>query len=246
VKSPILQVNSEEKETSREPLYVIWHDNDFDFALWVYENSCLKEKKRVILRQRTRPQREGMRGAFTQLKTGMEEWKKQFEANPKAREFSANVPSRGETITLDQVNKYLENFDEEHSVSILSNLSEVAQIIFDMKWSVQRDPEARFVTSDDPFVLLRPASIKKYGPNAIGSRPGLLFKDVELTLPLSSEQFPLAGWILENNTYLPAEDIMVRQINHRTITHSSDRVITKSKKDAESIRDRYTETKDKS
>jgi len=32
-------------------MYIIWHDNDFDLALWVYKNSCLKDKERVILRQ---------------------------------------------------------------------------------------------------------------------------------------------------------------------------------------------------
>ena len=30
-------------------MYTIWHDNDFDFALWVYENSNLKREK-VLLR----------------------------------------------------------------------------------------------------------------------------------------------------------------------------------------------------
>ncbi len=32
-------------------MYIIWHDNDFDLALWVYQNSCLKDKEKVILRQ---------------------------------------------------------------------------------------------------------------------------------------------------------------------------------------------------
>ena len=30
--------------------YTIWHDNDFDFALWVYENSCLKDYSDVQIR----------------------------------------------------------------------------------------------------------------------------------------------------------------------------------------------------
>lgn len=32
-------------------MYIIWHDNDYDFALWVYKNSILKTKEKVILRQ---------------------------------------------------------------------------------------------------------------------------------------------------------------------------------------------------
>ena len=30
--------------------FTIWHDNDYDFALWVYENSELKNKANVIIR----------------------------------------------------------------------------------------------------------------------------------------------------------------------------------------------------
>ncbi|MFH1472918.1 MAG: DUF4238 domain-containing protein, partial [bacterium] len=100
---------------------------------------------------RTRPYREGLRGAFMQLKDGMEEWKKQFEANPKAKEASANMPrQKGESITIDEIDKYINNFDEHHSVSIVENLSHVAQIIFDMKWSIWKDKNNNFVTSDDP------------------------------------------------------------------------------------------------
>lgn len=32
-------------------MYIIWHDNDYDFALWVYQNTNLKLKENVILRQ---------------------------------------------------------------------------------------------------------------------------------------------------------------------------------------------------
>lgn len=32
-------------------MYIIWHDNDYDFALWVYQNSILKTKDKVILKQ---------------------------------------------------------------------------------------------------------------------------------------------------------------------------------------------------
>ncbi|MFH1769920.1 MAG: DUF4238 domain-containing protein, partial [Parcubacteria group bacterium] len=99
------------------------------------------------------------------------------------------------------------------------------------------------VTSDDPLVLIRPAALKKYGPNAFGSIPGLLYKDTELTLPISKDRLLLAGWVLNEDSYMEVEDDMVRNINHRTITRSSDRVITKSEEDAEAIRDKYTKTK---
>jgi len=194
---------------------------------------------------RTSPYRESLKGAFTQLKTGMEDWKKQFEANPHAKRMAQNTPSSGDSITLGELDQYLDNFNEEHSVSMITQLPKIAQIIFDMKWSIWKDKNNNFVTSDNPLVLLRPLSIKRYGPNAIGSRPGLLFKDVELTLPLSKDRLLLAGWILNEDSYFSVEGDKVRNINYRTITHSSKKVITKSKKDAEAVRDRYTETKDK-
>lgn len=193
---------------------------------------------------RTAPYRESLRGAFTQLKSGMEDWKKQFDKNPDAKRMAVNTPTSGEFISLEELNQYLDNFNEEHSVSMITQLPEVAQIIFDMKWSIWEDSNSGFVTSDNPLVLLRPAAIQKYGPNAIGSRPGLLFKDVELTLPLSKNRMLLAGWILEEDSYISVGEDQVRQINHRTITRSSKRVVTKSEVDAKAIRDRYTETKD--
>lgn len=197
---------------------------------------------------RTSPYRESLRGALGTLRSSTEDWKKQFETmSEESKKKMAAIPSsgKGESISIDDLDKYLGNFNEHHSMNVIEQLPEIAQIIFDMKWCIWRDVHSNFVTSDDPVVLLRPESIKKYGPNAIGSRPGLLYKDTELTLPLSKDRLLLAGWILNENSYMDVPDDIVQKINHRTITGSSDRVITKSQRDAESIRDKYTETKDK-
>ncbi|MCX6747725.1 MAG: DUF4238 domain-containing protein [Candidatus Nomurabacteria bacterium] len=197
---------------------------------------------------RTSPYREGLREALGTLRSGMEDWKKQFETmSEKSKRAMAAIPSsgKGESISIDDLNKYLGNFNEHHSINVIEQLPEIAQIIFDMKWSIWVDANNNFVTSDDPVVLLRPESIKKYGVNALGSRPGLLYKDTELTLPLSKDRLLLAGWILNKNSYLDVPDDIVQKINHRTITGSSNRVITKSQKDAETIRNKYTETKEK-
>lgn len=197
---------------------------------------------------RTSPYREGLREAFGTLRSGMEDWKKQFETmSEKSKRAMAAIPSsgKGESISINDLDKYLGNFNEHHSVNVIEQLPEIAQIIFDMKWSIWRNVNSNFVTSDDPVVLLRTESIKKYGVNAIGSRPGLLYKDTELTLPLSKDRLLLAGWILNENSYIDAPDDIVQMINYRTITGSSNRIITKSQKDAEAIRDKYTETKDK-
>ena len=110
----------------------------------------------------------------------MEDWIKQFKTIPKARKLASAMPSSGgDTINLNDVKDYLENIEEQHSMSVITGLPEIAQLIFNMKWSVWKNTDAGFVASDDPVVLLRPDSIKKYGPNAIGSRPGLACKDME-------------------------------------------------------------------
>jgi hypothetical protein len=197
---------------------------------------------------RTSPYRERLRGAFGTLRSRVEDWKRQFETmGGESKKAMTASPSSGkdESISIDDLDKYLGNFNEHHSVHIIKQLPEIAQIIFSMKWCIWRDANSNFVTSDDPVVLLRPESIKKYGPNVIGSRPGLLYKDTELTLPLSKDRLLLTGWNLNENSYMDVPDDIVQKINHRTITGSSDRVITRSQKDAEAIRDKYTETKDK-
>ncbi len=191
---------------------------------------------------RTKPQREDLRKMFQKLKGDMEDWKKQFEMNPRAREFASAIPSSGETISLSDINQYLNDFEEHHSVGIIENLPHVAQLIFNMKWSVWKNQNCNFITCDDPLVLLRPASIKKYGPGAFGSLPGLVYKDVELTLPLAKDRLLLAGWILEQDSYIFVDDEMARRINHRTITHSSERVIADSEAKVNAIKEKYTET----
>jgi hypothetical protein len=173
------------------------------------------------------------------LKQWMESWKKQLEINPKGREMLSNPQNKENLISLDDVEKYLDNLDEQHSVSVITNLPEIAQLIFNMKWSVWKSKDNCFVTSDNPLVLLRPMSIKKYGPRAIGSQPGLVYEDVELTLPLSKDRLLLAGWILEKDSYLFVDNDMIQDVNNRTITHSSERIIADSEEKLNVIKNKY-------
>ena len=188
---------------------------------------------------RTQPYREGTRNMFQRLKNSMEEWKKQFETIPRDKRMASVMPSNGESITIEEVTDHLENFKEQHSISVLTQLPEVAQIIFDMKWSIWKSQGTKFVTSDDPVVLLRPEAIKKYGARAIGSQPGLLYKDVELTLPLSKDRLLLAGWILKKDSYISVENELVDSMNHRTITGSSKKVVTSLEAQAIVIKEKY-------
>ena len=193
---------------------------------------------------RTKSTRENLKSMFQQLRDTIIEWKEQSKnlSEEQKRVMAATPSSGGEKIELEDIDNYLNNSSEYHSMNIIEQLPGIAQIIFDMKWSIWVDENDGFVTSDRPVVLLRPESIKKYGARALGSTPGLLYKDVELTIPLSKNRLLLAGWLLNEDTYVNAMFDWVEKVNHRTITGSSERIITKSKKEAEDIKNKYTET----
>ncbi len=187
---------------------------------------------------RTKPYRESMRNMLERLKISMEEWREQFRKNPQARRLSSAMPSSGNGITLKELEAGLADFDEHHAADLIPQVISTAQIIFDMKWSIWKYPkgEGGFVTSDSPLVVMRPASIKKYGKNAIGSQPGLLFQDAEITLPLSKDRLLLAGWILNEDTYYEVPSEIAENINQRTILNSSERIIASNRKKLEEIK----------
>lgn len=192
---------------------------------------------------RTRPQREDMRRMFQNLKESMEEWREQFKTlSPEERRTLGATPSGGgATVTLEELGAGLKDFDEYYAADLISQTVHTAQIIFNMKWSIWCvvNAENTFVTSDSPFVIERPQAIRKYGRNAIGSRPGLIYKDAEVTLPLSRDRLLLAGWILNEDTYITVTPDIAEHLNQRTIFHSSERLIASSKEKMESIKSKY-------
>ncbi len=153
---------------------------------------------------------------------------------PRARENASKIlpPSGGQPITQKDVQEAIENLDDLHSIMLIENLPEVASLIYDMKWGIvsPENPSDEFVTSDHPVSMLRPESIKKYGPDAIGSIPGLVYKDVEISLPLSPKLVLLMGWQIEdeNQFYVPIASEFVEQMNLRTIIQSEEKLIASS------------------
>jgi hypothetical protein len=195
----------------------------------------------ATLMNRTRPHRDHLKNSLEELKDWMED-RERHPISEEEKKTLAAIPSYGgATIDLKTLKEDLKNFDEHHSTSILRSPLHSAALIYHMKWSVWKNENYGFVTSDNPVVLLRPASIKKYGAGTFGSAPGLRWKDVELTLPLSKDRLLLTGWVLNNDSYIPVNDEMAKNINYRTITHSRDQIITSSKARAEDIKSTYTE-----
>ena len=212
----------------------------------------LTDKERIVvsvfiaaLMTRTRPYRDRLKNSLEELRDWMEDWEKHPISDEEKRTMEAMPSSDGATIDLETLKDGLKRFDEHHSTSILRGLSHNAALIYHMKWAVWKNENYGFVTSDDPMVLLRPASIKKFGIGTFGSAPGLKWKDVELTLPLSKDRLLLAGWILNDDSYISVNDEIARKIDHRTITHSHNRIIASSKAKAEDIKTRYTEKPNK-
>ncbi len=103
----------------------------------------------------------------------MEDWEKHPMSNDEKKTMEAIPSSGGATIDLGTLKNGLEHFDEHHSTNILRSLSHSAALIYHMKWTVWKNKSYGFITSDDPVVLLRPASIKKFGAGTFGSSPGL-------------------------------------------------------------------------
>ena len=185
-----------------------------------------------------------MRGMLKKMRESMKEWREQFRSlTPEARKRASVMPSsgKGTSITIEELDAGLNDFDEHHAAGLIDQITHTAQFFFNMKWSIWKHPESggAFVTSDDPLVIRRPESEKKYGRRAFASRPGLMFNDTEVTLPLSKDSLLLAGWILNEDSYCTPPDDMAEGVNQRTILHSSERVIASSKKQLEEIMVKY-------
>lgn len=196
----------------------------------------------AALLHRTRANRDGLRGMLTSLKKVAEEWGEQFKVLSSERKRALRaIPSTGHPISIEEIAEGLENWDEHHSASLIDHIAHTAQIIFQMKWSVWKYPtnQGNFLTSDDPFVMRRPAAELKYGKAAIGARPGLAFRDVEVTVPLSKEHLLLAGWILEHDSYMEVPVDRAEAMNQRVILGSSKQVIACSKAQLEEVMAKY-------
>ena len=211
------------------------------------KNLFLTAEERVIvsvfiaaLMTRTRPYRDHLKSSLEELEDWIKGWEKHPMSEEEKKTLAAIPPSSGATIDLETLKDGLAKFDEHHSASILRSLSHSATLIYHMKWSVWINEGHGFTSSDDPVVVMRPVAIKKFGVDTFGSAPGLRWKDAELTLPLSKDRLLLAGWILNDDSYIQVNDEMARNLDHRTITHSRERIIASSRARAENIKSRYT------
>ena len=131
--------------------------------------------------------------------------------------------SSGEGIPADEFLKMGKDIGSLHTSLIPESIPELAPIIFDMKWAFAiREADAPlFITSDNPFKTVNPVAEAELGVGRIGSMPGLAQKDVEVTLPLSSDIVLFCGWQMSHDClYIPVPKETVEDVNRRTQRHS--------------------------
>lgn len=168
---------------------------------------------------RVRGRREEFKKSFQEII----DWMGSFKQSKKSQKASLPASGNGKIYKLDDIKETLKNFNQRFAVSSM-NLSEHSLgYIVNMKWAFFTAPENTFISSDDPVQLCRPEAELKYGPGAFGSMAGLRHKDVELTFPITSNTFLIAGWKIEKENdllYIPTPNDIIFGLNCRTMRHA--------------------------
>ena len=176
---------------------------------------------------RTQAFRNSIEGFFKEVNDFIRRLEKMPEKQ-KASLVSFPRPSSSERpISAAEFRQMSKDIPTFHSSSIIDMLPEASNIVFNMKWGflVSEEKDEYFITSDNPCVLINVPAIKKFGPRALGSSPGLLQDDVDLTLPLSSRISLLAGWKLKEEAYVPVPRIFIKEINNRVAMHAQEKLM---------------------
>jgi hypothetical protein len=102
-----------------------------------------------------------------------------------------------------------------HSSEMPLMVTEIAPILYDMKWGLITRDEGTdpFITSDNPALMVNPAI-----PYNSFYGPGLGQKDVEVSLPLSPDLALLVGWQVEYDCmYIPVGSETIIEMNRRVM-----------------------------
>ncbi|PLX26817.1 hypothetical protein C0583_05995 [Candidatus Parcubacteria bacterium] len=123
--------------------------------------------------------------------------------------------SSGKGVSIDEIKEGLENFNSHFANSSMNTSLYVANYLYNMHWKLLTAPKDKnFISSDNPAHICSPEREKKFGPNAIGARAGFGHKDIEFTLPLTSNIVLYANWDLLTNNDIKYIDITERQFDN--------------------------------
>lgn len=132
---------------------------------------------------------------LTRPKTKKESTREFFEevvqkskTDSRSNKISRNTPSSGNPISVEEIEEGLKDFNSFYNQSMISNAYEHAFILLSMDWNFFFCPKnINFICSDAPLSMCAPEKEEKFGSKAIGSRSGLLHKDIEITFPISAD-----------------------------------------------------------
>ncbi len=106
----------------------------------------------------------------------------------------------------------------------LSHIDKAASIISRMNWSIMRTTEdAPFITCDNPYFEINPKSTSSW------DRAGLLNKDIEISLPLSSTLCFFASWTKAPSWFSLASPRHVHQFNLRSMMGAREFIVASTK-----------------
>lgn len=153
-------------------------------------------------------------------------------------------PGNDEGVPVSELLKHRDDMSTFMASGLPDNVEGIAPIIYDMQWALIYDKKGRFITSDDPVVLVNPTLDAMNGGKGTWMRAGLAQDDVELSFPLTKHVQLLAGWKLAKDLwYVNALESHVEEFNRRQLRHS--RTIVLSSKALAGARLREIETRNR-
>lgn len=197
-----------------------------------YEERALISVFAGAMLLRTNAFRKNIHATFKEIEEKIEILEKLPEEKKRIIASFSSKPSPDIVMTGEELKKVSEDVSSYHSSTIMEILTKVSNIINEMQWKflISEEKDNFFITSDNPCVLINVDAMKKYGFNSIYSNPGLLYDEVELSLPLSSQVSLLAGWKMKKEGYLTVPSKVINQINVRTMLYAIEKIIGKSNK----------------
>ena len=140
------------------------------------------------------------------------------------RDIGKKLPDDFDESWFDH-SRYKINASKSFILKMMVSLTEIAKIIFNMTWTfIHTTEKAWFITSDSPVNMRNPKS------NSPWYGQGLMYQDIEVTIPLSRQICILATWKKGLWPHIDIPQLVVEELNHDRIV-ASDKFIISSQND---------------
>jgi hypothetical protein len=173
---------------------------------------------------RTPRQRDHIRGQWQQVLDMCDDMQRAMQtATPRQYQpLSSTLGSGGRGLSVEEVRE-LAAQPLQHS--LLPSISGAGQILAQMSIAVLvTDASPGFITSDAPCVLYDPAAYRR---PPIYRAPGLAYKTVEVSLPLTPTRLLLISWNRGfDGQYIPVDDSTVDEANRTTQSYATGKIVS--------------------